>query len=150
LARILCTRFVNFYLGAELLNFAVAKMELMVIGDQQTSISIDGTEIFSKDTLKVLGVLFDSHLKWNPYIESVTNKCRSFLFGLRYLRKNLSLKDITKVLKSQVVSYLTYGWQVWFHRIEFKAKLKIKSIYYRIIRVMVRDFEFKLRRQMLL
>jgi len=105
---------------------------------------LDQTEITSQHQMKVLGVTFDSALKWNVHIEKLTNKCRSYLYGLRYLRKHLSLDEISKVLKAQIVSLITYGSPVWYHRVDYRTKAKIKSTYYHILRVMVRDFRFRL------
>jgi len=44
------------------------------------------------------------------------------------------------------MSRLTYAAPIWSHRINFKSKAKLRSIYYKIIRTMIRDFDFKLNR----
>lgn len=128
----------------------VSKTEIMVLGDQKIKITIEGSEIESKENLKVLGMTLDSKLSWNTHVEHTVGKCRSFLYGLRYLRKHLSIKEIAKILKAQIVSVITYGAPVWYHRINYAERLKLRSVYYHIIRVMVRDFQLRLNRSGLL
>jgi len=128
----------------------VMKTELMVLGDQKIRIEIDGNEITSQDRLKVLGVTLDPLLNWDAHVDKVVGKCRSFLFGLRYLRKHLEISVISKILKAQIVSSLTYASPAWSYRISYRSKIRLRSIYFHIIRVMLRDFKFELNRRSML
>jgi len=127
-----------------------AKTEIMVLGDLSITTNLDGAIINSQNTLKVLGVMFDSALKWNNNTQKIISKCRSYLYGLRYLRRHLNITEIAKILKAQIVSIMTYGAPAWYHRIDYTSRLKLRSTYYHIIRVMLRDFNRKMNRSGLL
>jgi len=51
-----------------------------------------------------------------------------------------------RIMKSHVISVLTYGSPVWSNRINYKMREKLNSFYYHTLRVLVRDFNFKLNR----
>jgi len=129
---------------------SISKTEIMVLGNQIIQINIDGSDIKSQSHLKVLGITFDSNLKWDMHVENTVNKCRSLLYSLRYLRRHLNVKDLSKIVKAQIVSILSYGSPAWYHRLNYHLRLKIRSTYYHIIRVLVRDFQFELNRKGLL
>jgi len=69
---------------------------------------------------------------------------------LRYLRRHFNIKEIAKILKAQIVSIMTYGAPAWYHRIDYPSRLELRSTYYHIIRVMLRDFKRNLNRNGLL
>jgi len=128
----------------------VSKTEIMVLSNQSVKVDLNGTNIESQNSLKVLGITYDSNLKWDLHVEKIIKKCRSFMYGLRYLRRHLNISDLNRILKAQVVSVLSYGAPAWFHRLNYHLRLKIRSAYYHIIRVLIRDFRFKLNRKGLL
>jgi len=100
--------------------------------------------------MKVLGIVVDSELNWNSQVDKMISRCRSYLYPLRYLRRHLSLNEIAIIIQAHVTSHLTYCSPVWYHGLNFKQREKIKSIYYKILRVLVRDFSFRLNRTGLL
>jgi len=51
-----------------------------------------------------------------------------------------------KVFKAQVISKMTYGAAVWSHRINYSLRAQLRSAYYKILRVLLRDFDMKLNR----
>jgi len=127
-----------------------SKTELIVFGSDVDSIKVGEITIEAKETMKVLGVLVDNKLNWEYHIQKVIKSCRSQLFALRYLRQNLSIKDTFIVFRSHIISKLTYCSQAWSCNLSYILKSKLKSFYYHLIRVLLRDFDFKLNRTRLL
>jgi len=127
-----------------------SKTEIMILGSEQSIIEIGNTPIETLNKLKVLGTIVDSELKWDINTEKIVSRCRSFLYGLRYLRRTLNLEDMARLLKAQVISVITYCAPVWFHRLSYRSRMRLRSIYFHIIRVIVRDFDYKLNRRGLL
>jgi len=84
-----------------------SKTELMMMGRMGMEININGESIKSKENMKALGVLIVSELNWNAHAMKVASKCRSSLFFLRYLKKVLSVEEISRVMKAQIVSRIT-------------------------------------------
>jgi len=54
------------------------------------------------------------------------------------------------VIRAQVISRISYGAVVWSQRIGYALKVRLKSTYYRMLRVIIRDFQFKHNRGTLL
>jgi len=48
-----------------------AKTELMMMGDHEIEIKVHESILKSQGSIKVLGLLFDRHLKWNVHAEKV-------------------------------------------------------------------------------
>jgi len=53
-------------------------------------------------------------------------------------------------MKSHIVSRITYCSPVWANSLKFNLGAKLRSFYYHFIRVILRDFEFKLSRPVML
>lgn len=126
------------------------KTELMVIKHNEKKISVENIEITSKDSIKVLGLILDNDLGWKSYVNKLVNKTRSLTFALRFVRQHLSIKEMIPIIKAHVIGRLSYGAPIWQHSINFRQRGKLRSAYYRVIRQVVRDFNFKLSRSDLL
>jgi len=128
----------------------LSKTELITFFDDEIEIEIGGSIVKSKKNLKALGLTLDKKLLWNDHVENIIKRCRAITFGLRYIRNNVDLEVMLSVLCSQVVSRISYGAAVWSHRLSFLLKTRIRSAYFKILRIMERDFEFKLNQRALL
>jgi len=106
--------------------------------------------IESKSSMKVLGVTVDNQLKWENHVKKVVNKCRSFVFTLRYIRRFLNNAVMSNVIKAHVISRIAYASPCWSNFLRYNLKNKIKSVYFHILRVAQRDFDFNLNRATLL
>jgi len=91
--------------------------------------------------------IVDKNLTWEVFINRAISKVRSTMFSLRYVRKNLSFHDTMAVVRSQIISRLTYGAPVWSFAINYKLRAKLKSVFYLILRTVIRDFQFKMNRR---
>jgi len=103
---------------------------------------VDDTEVLSTTTMKVLGLTFQTDMKWNFHVNTVLKKIQSKLSMLRKIRRNLDLQDYLKVATAQLYSILYYGSPVWMNdTLEKSLWQKLKSLHYRILRVGIRDFK---------
>lgn len=126
------------------------KTEMMIFDQQDHVVQVNGEIIKSTKTMKVLGVLLDNQLNWKPFIDQLIGKIRSNIFALRYIRRNLSLKDTVKVVRSQVISRISYGSPVWSSSLNYALRARIKSVYFLVIRVIIRDFNLRFSRSTML
>jgi len=82
-----------------------------------------------------------------PYVTKLISKTRSLLYAFRYLRRHLSLSDLKLALNAHLISRLTYAAPVWSHSINCKLRIKLRSSFYHVLRILVRDFERRLNRK---
>jgi len=123
------------------------KTELIIMGDDTIKeIELEDGSIAVSEKMKVLGMWLDKDLKWTHHVEYLIKKCRALGFGMRYLNKHLNMNEMKRVFHSHFISKITFGSPVWHNAINFHLRAKLRSIYYKQIRIIVRDFEFKLNR----
>jgi len=91
----------------------------------------------------------DHDLKWTSQVNKTVSKLRSLTFALRYLRRHLSLSEMKPILFAHVVSHLCYGAPVWNHSLNYRQKAQLRSVFFKILRIVVRDFGFKMNRTQL-
>lgn len=127
-----------------------SKTELIVFGSPKIDIELAGERIESKDEIKVLGVLLDSGLRWESHVNKIISKCKSTTFSLKYLRKYLNTKEISKVVQSHIISRLTYASPIWSISLNYNQRAKIRSAFFLVLRIVTRDFHFELNRTKLI
>jgi len=127
-----------------------AKTELMVVNQTQIKIKIGSIEISSNDSMKVLGLILDNDLGWKSYVNKLVNKTRSLTFALRFVRQHLSVKEMIPIVNAHVIGRLTYGSPIWQHSLNFRQRASLRSAYFRVLRQLVRDFNFRMSRSDLL
>jgi len=114
------------------------------------NIECENSNICSSQTMKVLGVYLDKKLSWEFHVTKMLSKVRSLIFTLRFIRQHLSLQDTVKVIQAQIISKMTYGAPIWSSSVNFHLRSKIRSVYFLIIRTVLRDFDLKLNRSKML
>jgi len=137
------------WLGEMGMKCNMTKTELIIFDSDELEIDIRGTTVKSSESMKMLGMIVDKRLTWEMHMHKTIAKIRSIIFSLRYVRKNLSLSDTLKVVRAQVVSRLTYGSPAWSNVISYKLRAKLKSVFYLVLRTVIRDFQFKMNRRTL-
>jgi len=85
-------------------------------------------------------------LKWKTHVDKTVTKCRSLDFALRYLNKFLTRQEMKKIFISHFIRKLCYGSPVWANAINYNQKSLLRSVYYKQVRLILRDFKFNLRR----
>jgi len=126
------------------------KTEMITFGVDDFEVEVNKVIIKPTETMKALGLIIDNKLSWEPHIIKLTQKCRSLLFAFRYIRRHLEIPDIRYILNAHLISRLSYAAPVWSHSINHKLKLKLKSVYYNTLRIILRDFDRKISRQSML
>jgi len=127
-----------------------SKTEVVIFGDEmEREIEVDGINIKSGTTMKMLGIWVDSDLKWNTHVTKLANKCRSLGYAIRFLGKHLSQEQMRLVFLSHFVGRLSYGCPVWFNGINSIQKQNLRSVYYKQIRIIVHDYRRSLNRNLL-
>ena len=71
-------------------------------------ISIQGTKIKRVDSTKYLGIIFDSHMRWNEHIEYICNKTKYPIFIFYKLSKLMS--TVYYALFHSITSYGIIAW----------------------------------------
>ena len=99
---------------ANFLQLNPQKSEIMFIGipvrlkTPPTSINVAGTLLPSSNTLKRLGVTFDSHLSFKEHSASITKSCNHLVWSIRHIRPLLSVDTTSAPTRSLVLSRLDY------------------------------------------
>ena len=76
--------------------------------------------------MNVLGITFDSTLKWNYHVDKAIKESNSKLYAIKMIKKYFSTEEIRNLLTALYFSKLYYGAEVW-HLPGLALKLK-KSI----------------------
>lgn len=114
----------------------VEKTELMTLGAEKVTIEVSDKKIHSTDSMKVLGLTFDSKLDWGKQISNTIAKCSRTLHGLKHIRKYLRVEKLKQVITAFFFSVMNYGMEVWFHpALAFHHKRKIRALHYKALRL---------------
>ena len=62
------------------------------------TISINGVNVLSKQSMNVLGVQFDAQLNWSEQVSRVTTKAKQSLHAIRIIKKYFSNPEIRNLL----------------------------------------------------
>jgi len=128
----------------------LTKTELISFCGEEIECSVNGVSMKSKETIKVLGVLMDNKLSWSQHVEKLIASSKKLTFALRYIRQNVDASVMNDVIRAQVVSKLSYASPAWSHRIGYNLRARLRSAFFKILRNVVRDFDFKYNRRILL
>lgn len=69
--------------------------------------------ILPKQEIKYLGVIIDSHLRWNHHINHVKVKLQGILYKFKYFRNLFNYRQLKILYHSLVESHLRYGILGW-------------------------------------
>lgn len=93
-------------------------------------------EVSKTDSIKYLGIILDSHLRWDKHINYVTQTLRSLLYKIKYLKNILDLPALKTVYYALIESRLAYGIIGWgsalgthLNKLEIIQKRIIKIIF---------------------
>lgn len=97
------------------LEIAPEKCQLIVFNEKNNNnwkLKIENTTIKSKDTIKFLGLTFQSSGKWNKQVDIIKKKCIQPLSIIKYLRSTWKGADpslMLKLYKALIRSRIEYG-----------------------------------------
>jgi hypothetical protein len=95
------------------------KTELCIFSRGQVatkSVLVENHPVLVKNEMKVLGITFDSQLKWDKHILKTLNSCSKLLFALRIVKQSLDVEQVLNVATSIFYSKMYYGCIVWLHK----------------------------------
>ena len=110
---------ISIWLAHKKLSLNTNKTVYIEFGNQVDStpknldISIQGTKIKRLDSAKYLGIIFDSHMRWNEHIEYIYNKTKYLIFIFYKLSELMSTNTLRIVYYALFHSITSYGIIAW-------------------------------------
>ena len=93
-----------------------AKTEACVFSRTDTAtinISVNGVDVRTKTEINVLGILFDSKLKWGPQVKQALQKANRALNAIKLIKNYFELAELVQLITSNFYSVLYYNSEVW-------------------------------------
>jgi len=123
------------------------KTEAVIFGDSNLKeVEVEGEKIELVKSMKMLGIWVDHDLSWTTQVEKIISKCRSLSYAIKYLTRYLNRAEMRKIFLCHFVGRLTFGCPVWFFPTSQALKNKVRSVYYRQIRIILKDYRLNLNR----
>ena len=63
--------------------------------------------------MNVLGVIFDSRLKWNDQVSHAISKSNSALHCIRLIKQYFKAEELSQIITSLFYSVLYYNSEIW-------------------------------------
>ena len=118
-----------------------SKFQAIILGtNKSVSFDINGIELNSSQTVKLLGIEIDSKLNFRSHVKSITAKASRKVSALFRIREYLTLKQAKVIFSSFILSNFTYCPLVWM----FSGKMNdilINKTHHRGLKVVYLDFE---------
>ena len=121
----------------------IAKTEAVVFARNPidpVELDVNGTKFKTSLSMKILGVVFDSRMKWDNHVDKILGQAKKTLNGLRILRRNLSLDGYVHILTSQFYAKLYYSSPVWLPHVSSRDLKRLESIHYKALRIGCNDY----------
>ena len=94
---------------------------------QKITLHINNSPIESKEAMNVLGVTFDSKLKWSKHINNAIQKARKALHAIKLIKQHFTPQELRQIITSNFYSILYYNSEIW-HLQSLKQNLKQKLL----------------------
>ncbi len=131
----------------------IAKTESVLFHRSKDNIEIkldvNGIEVKTSSSMRVLGVTFDSRLRWDVHLSNTIANAKRAIQGLRILRRNMSRRSFLHILTAQFFSKMYYGSPVWLGHLSSKDSTRIMSLHYRALRIACQDYRNGVPREIL-
>ncbi len=103
---------------------------VIFIRTEQISISalVNGKSFKTSQSIKVLGVIFDSRLKWDFQVDKVIYLAKKTMYGLRIIWQNFGLNNFMNIITSKFFSKIYYGSPVWLGHLTSPPRTLTESI----------------------
>ena len=115
------------------------KTELCLFYKNDTSkvnVRLGDSIIISKNEMNVLGVLFDSKLRWSNHISKAIMKANRALNAIKLIRRFFNKNELLRMLTSNYYSILYYNSEVWnLHSLKYTLKNNLLSASAKALRV---------------
>ena len=84
---------------------------------EQMTIKVGHQDIQTRSEMNVLGVVFDSKLKWGPQVANAISKSNKALNAIRLIRSFFSTGELLQLITSNFYSIFFYNSEVWHMKI---------------------------------
>ena len=81
--------------------------------DPHFSVTFGNSHIKPSHSVKILGVIVDSHLSWEPHITAIVRRCYGLLIGLAKMRYRLPTETKRLLIEALVFPHVRYCLSVW-------------------------------------
>ena len=99
---------------------------------------ISNTELCNRHSAKILGVIIQSDLKWNLYIDELMKRCNRKMYMLRKLKKfNLPLNDLVLIYTGYIRPVLEYCAPVFHSGLTSEQKNSLERIQRRVCKIIL-------------
>ena len=102
------------------LKMNAAKTNLILLGTRNSlmktvdfSLRVNGVDIRPEKQIKMLGVLLDPTLSWEPHVSYIIRRTNSILISLYKIRQHLSPEILKILVQTHVFPHLQYCSSVW-------------------------------------
>jgi len=120
----------------------ISNTEAVVFGnDMELELNTGNSIVKTNKQMKVLVVVFDCKMSWNPQVDQAIARGRRLCGGFKFIRKKLNIQQFLKVLTCQFYSAVYDGCDVWLGTNTFNDMRRLKALHYRSLRVATRDFK---------
>ena len=99
-------------------------------------------EVVTKNTISVLGLIFDSKLTWGPQVASAISKSTRALNALRLISRFFNRKELIQLVTSNVYSVLFYNSEVWYlNNLKLNLKKSVLSASAKALQVCLKNYD---------
>ena len=77
------------------------------------NVTLNNMQIASKNTINILGIIFDSQLKWNEQYSKAIKEANMNLYAIKRIAKFFNKEERLTLITSLYYSKLYYGSEVW-------------------------------------
>jgi hypothetical protein len=77
------------------------------------TVNVGPNIVTAKDSMNVLGVIFDMTLSWSKHVQTAVTKANRALNALKLIRKYFNTKELLQLITSNFYSVLFYNSEVW-------------------------------------
>ncbi len=126
-----------------------SKTELMIVGNRPpglNNIRVNNCDCVLNDTMKVLGITFDSKLTWNQHSDKAIKKGKGLIAAFKHVRKYLTEGQFIKSVTCNFYSSVYYGSSVWLNNCKSISKTKLTSLHFRLLRTACKDYKNRMSR----
>ena len=102
------------------------------------NLKIENTEIDQVEEHRLLGVIFNEDLSWQPHIEHISKRISRNLYLMRKLKDLVTADALKSFFHAHCISYINYSSTVWFRASENHIKA-LESLYKRGIKILNND-----------
>jgi len=120
----------------------LSKTEFVIFGYHGPYVQLNLSEVRVKNVekIRVLGVIFQSNMKWTTHVNSIIKGTNAFCYSLRILNQSLSRQQHRQVIHSHIISRISYAMPVWGGNLNTIDRRRLNTLLFKVVRLHCRDF----------